>query len=388
MAITKKGNKWYVYTYMGKKADGKQDIAWSQGFDSHDDAERHEAKIKLKQAPARQEKIGFGDFMENVWLPSKSLTDKEYADGAIPPKGFIGYKTKEQYFFFIKAFKSHSVAKTALGKLTPLSFEDYKKERLKEVSPGTVTAELKMARQALKAAKRWGMILQNPMDDVALCGSERKTEVTFADVTESQGILRAAKGTKIYAAIAIILGTGLREAEVCGLRIKESLQLDQSRITVNGTTQRQVGGVVIFRPDAAKSKNSLNSLLIDPDLVEVIKKQIIVRDKAKLAAGDAWQDPYGLLFTHEDGRPWAPDYLYKAFTKLLKQSGFAHLTVHELRHSHATILRDRGVPMEVISDRLRHYNSSFTHRLYAHKTPATEAAAVAAISGLISGVTG
>ena len=52
--------------------------------------------------------------------------------------------------------------------------------------------------------------------------------------------------------------------------------------------------------------------------------------------------PTDLLFTWEDGRPVQPDYVTKAFVRLVAATGAPRLTFHGLRHTHATLLlRDR-----------------------------------------------
>lgn len=392
MAITKKGKKWYVYTYNGLKPDGKQDIVWSPGFDTEQEAKDHEARIRLKQVPVQRSITSLIDFLEQQWLPSKCMSDEDYLQGKKPPKGKIGHETKRQYEGFCNNIRKHSVGSQQLCKLMPLHLEQYKawrlagdeKLKMKAVLPSTVTAELKMIRQALNKAKAWKLIFENPMDGVDLLGSERSKKIVVYNKALIQMLLAKAQKDrpKIYAAIALATGAGLREAEVCGLRMS-SVDLDNGRLTVNGTTQRIKNGPIIFRDGVAKSEYSKDTIPIDAGLIRVLRQQKAHQEKLKLAAGENWQDNIGLFFTHDDGSLWEPVYLNHAFTKFIKKSNLPYITFHELRHTHAVYLRDKGVDMSDISDRLRHYDSSFTHRKYARKTPNTENKAIKALSGLI-----
>jgi len=61
------------------------------------------------------------------------------------------------------------------------------------------------------------------------------------------------------------------------------------------------------------------------------------------------------VFTWEDGRPVLPDYATKAFGQLTgRLDGLPRLKLHELRHTHATMLLRDGVPVHVVAKRLGH----------------------------------
>lgn len=46
----------------------------------------------------------------------------------------------------------------------------------------------------------------------------------------------------------------------------------------------------------------------------------------------------------------------------------AHITVHALRHTHASLLLEKGVSIDMISRRLGHKNSKITREIYLHVT--------------------
>ncbi len=56
--------------------------------------------------------------------------------------------------------------------------------------------------------------------------------------------------------------------------------------------------------------------------------------------------------------------------------GLPRLTLHELRHSHATILLRAGVPVHIVSKRLGHKDPSVTLNVYADVIPDDDTSAV------------
>ncbi|MGH8901312.1 MAG: tyrosine-type recombinase/integrase [Egibacteraceae bacterium] len=61
---------------------------------------------------------------------------------------------------------------------------------------------------------------------------------------------------------------------------------------------------------------------------------------------------HGLAFCHEDGQPLHPDSATKRFARLCRDTGLPTLTLHGLRHTHATMLLQAGVHPKVVQERL------------------------------------
>jgi len=106
----------------------------------------------------------------------------------------------------------------------------------------------------------------------------------------------------------------------------------------------------------------------------------------RLAWGPAYVDADGLVFTWQDGRPVLPDYVTKAFAALTaKTEGVPRLVLHELRHSHASILLRDGVPVHVVAKRLGHKDPSVTLNVYADAIPDDDGRAVDVFSKAVWG---
>jgi integrase len=101
----------------------------------------------------------------------------------------------------------------------------------------------------------------------------------------------------------------------------------------------------------------------------------------QLTAGLALQD---VIFRRDDGGPWGPSHQQRP---LAEASEIAKLdppaTFHVLRHTYASSLAMKGVPMGVIAAQLGHSDTRMTERHYAHLAPSYIAETVrAALPGL------
>ncbi len=96
-----------------------------------------------------------------------------------------------------------------------------------------------------------------------------------------------------------------------------------------------------------------------------------------------------------DARTSACDYITKVWTKVQRAVGerlaaaelgpLPRLTVHELRHSHATILLRAGVPVHIVAKRLGHKDASVTLNVYADVIPDDDTSAVDVFSQVVWG---
>ena len=172
----------------------------------------------------------------------------------------------------------------------------------------------------------------------------------------------------------------MRKGELAGLKWA-NVDLEKGRLQVVNTLQRISGrGLVLGVPKTERSRRSI--ALSDAAvglLHEVRGKQTI--QKAEIA--DAWTQS-GFVLTHQDGMPLDSEVVSKAFTKLVKEAGFPDLTMHGLRHTHATILLEQGVNPKVVSERLGHASVATTMDIYSHVLPDMQEKAAQAIDTVLA----
>src|SRR5262245_2247038 len=87
-----------------------------------------------------------------------------------------------------------------------------------------------------------------------------------------------------------------------------------------------------------------------------------------------------------DGSPQSPRAFTAYWADHAEQLGMKDITLHALRHTHASQLIDAGIDVVTISKRLGHANPSVTLRIYAHLFRKRDDKAAAAINAAVAGL--
>lgn len=125
----------------------------------------------------------------------------------------------------------------------------------------------------------------------------------------------------------------------------------------------------------AKTDNSARSVAAPPEVMVVLSD--IYSQLQELP------EPLNAhVFNKGDGTHYNEDYLSHKFSKLCKLVKLPVIRFHDLRHSHASYLLNRGVSIKAISERLGHSSTSFTMDIYSHLTQQLQQQAAAVVSDL------
>ncbi len=81
-----------------------------------------------------------------------------------------------------------------------------------------------------------------------------------------------------------------------------------------------------------------------------------------------WQDN-DLIVCTSKGTPINPGNVSRSYDLLILKSGLRRIGVHDLRHTHATLLLLEGTPAKIVSERLGHVSINTTLDLYSHVLP-------------------
>ena len=86
------------------------------------------------------------------------------------------------------------------------------------------------------------------------------------------------------------------------------------------------------------------------------------------------------------GNPWIRNHVTRTFAKLVRQAGLPHVRLHELRHTHATLLFKAGVHPKIVSERLGHASIAITLDTYSHVLPGLQEAAAERFDRMLEGI--
>ena len=99
--------------------------------------------------------------------------------------------------------------------------------------------------------------------------------------------------------------------------------------------------------------------------------------------GDKWADSYGVVISGTFGKILSTsNFKSRYFIPILKQLGLGHITFHDLRHTHATLLLSQKINPKIVQERLGHSTITLTLDTYSHLVPDIQKEAVKALDNL------
>ena len=165
----------------------------------------------------------------------------------------------------------------------------------------------------------------------------------------------------------LALNTDLRRGELLGLRWAD-VDVAGQRLHVRNNRVRIEGGTTQGTPKSGKTR----SFKLDPMTLELLRDLRRCQAEQRLAWPGEWGNGDDLVFTHEDGRPLAPDHVTKRSRALVDGLDLPAIRLHDTRHTFATLSLQAGVPVKVVSERLGHATVAFTLDVYGHVLPADD----------------
>jgi integrase len=172
---------------------------------------------------------------------------------------------------------------------------------------------------------------------------------------------------------------GARRGEAVGLRWADA-DLDAGYVRVRRPIVIVRGAVTESTP---KTKSGDRLIWLDAGTVRILKDHRRAQLKARLAAGESWQDN-DLIFCQADGTPYKPDAVTRRFQRLAFLAGLPVIKLHEGRHSAASLARDAEVDPEIRRRTLGHADAAMTSH-YTHVLAEDYKAAAEAVARLVDG---
>lgn len=154
---------------------------------------------------------------------------------------------------------------------------------------------------------------------------------------------------------------GLRRGEIAGLRWAN---VDLKAKTVSIMENRVCLGREIVT-GTPKSKASNRTLPLPDEVVDVLKAARKRQTEERLAFGEGYGSGE-YVASDEMGQPYHPNLLTFRWGRMLDDLGIQRVRLHDARHSCATLMHLRNVPIAVIAAWLGHASPAFTMAVYAH----------------------
>jgi integrase len=301
----------------------------------------------------------------------------------------VSAKTFERYSELLRIHVRPHLGQVRIQKLRPAMLAELYAKLLREseLAARTVGHVHRVTRRALGHAVLWGVLRQNPADNVnppPVQASEVQT-LRADDVQTILDKLRNRRGRLLYTIAVVMLGTGIRRGELCGLRWRD-VNLEKGKLAVEQSLEqtRQHG----LRFKSPKTKHGRRTISLPSAVVAELRAHRGAQQEMRLKLGLGKIPDDGLAFANWDGQNRNPDALSKEWAGCMKAIGMPHITLHALRHSHASQLIASGLDILTVSRRLGHGSPAITLTVYGHLFSNTDERAAQVMQNIFANVPG
>ncbi len=321
-SIFKRANTYYISYYVNgkrkKKAIGKS---------------KKVAEIAVKDIEVKIAKNEIGIVEKDADI--KKFT-KEYLEYSASNKAKETFRRDR---IILNSIFLPRVQVNKLSKITPQMLEKYKAKRLESVKKITVNRDLITIKAMLNKAVEWGYLDKSPAERIKLFRIRSDPRPRFLNKEEIEKLLHSCtKG--LFPFVYTALNTGMRKSELIHLRWQD-IDLDNREITV------------CSRQDWQSKSGKSRTIGINDNLFRFLKKYKHQKSE--------------YVFCTKDGNLLVNN-LNRRFRNAAKRAGLTGVCIHTLRHTFASRLIMRGVPLVTVSKLLGHAEIKTT-MIYAHLSP-------------------
>lgn len=238
-----------------------------------------------------------------------------------------------------------------IGKIGPHDIERFKAQQVKKgLSNKTIRNQLTVLNKCVSTAYEWlGLEGAPPKIKWPRC---TLPSIDYLSPDECELLLSHAEGV-IYEMILTALRTGMRQGELRGLQWSS---IDWLTRNVAVRHSRDDHARMLVPPKNGKTRH----IPLDTDVYAMLCRR---------------KSNTGYVFPTPDDRPFTNDRLHDAMRRLCAKAKFRPIGWHTLRHTFASHLAMRGVPLPAIKELMGHSAITTTMR-YAHVAPSTLRSAI------------
>lgn len=347
-----KNGRWYTSFYY-RTPSGELKQKYKRSFDTKEEAEDYEDR-----------------FLENVGQPSQ-MTVKELVDSYLAfVKPRIRWSTFDTKAQMLRLKIVPYFGKRLAGDVTSLDivrwqgWVDSLMQRNGKPYSATYIRQLNSQLSAVfnYAEKQLGL-KPNPTKKVKKTGTMKSEEMQIWTKEEYTCFLEAVSDKNLsFYAFELLYWTGIREGELLALA-PEDFDLETGTLTISKSFARRDGEDVIGPP---KTKMSYRTIMLSDFLVDELKM---------------WFEHAGFI-EGERIFPVTKHYLWREMKRGCAKSGVKCIRVHDLRHSHVSMLIHMGFSAVAIASRMGHESQDITYR-YAHMFPNVQDDMADSMQGII-----
>lgn len=178
-----------------------------------------------------------------------------------------------------------------------------------------------------------------------------------------------------YIAFKVLAYSGMRRGEALGLKWSD-INFETNAIYIYRTRDNK--GV-----RTPKTKNSIRTIAMDPEVMNELKKYQLWTKQKMLEFGFKWSLDSFVFISQQTGEPITDGALLYSMRKAQDKAELRRITIHGLRHTHATLLMlDPSINVKTIAERLGN-TVDMIHSIYGHVLEEMEKQSVLSFSKIM-----
>ncbi len=286
----------------------------------------------------------------------------------------VRYNTKVGYRFVLDLIKKEDFG---YRQIRDIKISDAQMWIMKLHNDGkgysTITSVRGVVKPAFQIAYNEDIIRRNPFDfklvDVVSNDSQKRIAMTEEQQKIWMNFIREDRTyCKYYDEFIVLLGTGMRVSEFCGLT-KNDLDFEKRRIRVDHQLVRERGGR--YYVEKTKTECGIRFIPMTDEVYQSMKNILANRPKLKT---EMIVDGYsGFLLIDKNNHPkvalhienemrWA----MKKYKKLHPDQPLPHITPHVFRHTFCTSMANAGIDIKTLQYLMGHSDVGVTLNVYTH----------------------
>lgn len=309
------------------------------------------------------------DISDGIDATAGSITVIELLQKYAAQKQHLSQNTKEQYYYTICTLSKEPFMQR---RINAVKLSDAKAFVIKLRNDGrkysTIHSFYAKLRPAFEMAVDDDLIRKNPfkfkLSDIIPNDTEERKPLNQQD---KKRLLEFAADFPCYDEIVILLGTGLRVSELCGLTVHD-IDFKNRKITVNKQLLRNLHGE--YRVETPKTDSGIRYIpMFDEAVYKAFQRVIQNRGIPKV---EMMIDGYtGFILLNKYGKPKVARNIQYDIDMLIKRYNESHnimmpdFTPHNLRHTFATDMANRGMNLKTLQYLMGHNDASTTMNIYA-----------------------
>lgn len=289
-----------------------------------------------------------GDFLDD-WLVT--------VRGSIRPSTYVSYEMNVRR---AKRYLGHM----ELDSLRPADIQQWYLRLMNEgISTQTVAHARRVLHIALGDAVRWELINRNPVDASKAPRVEHK-EMEWLRPDEAYELFEKTADHPLHALWVLLATAGLRIGEALAVEWSD-FDPESQTVRIRRAVQRQPREGLVFVD--TKTEKSRRLVYLTNIATDALLRHHELQEAHRDAMDGRWTE-MNLIFPTQYGGPLDGTNVYRTLRHILDTHDIRRVSLHELRHSAASIMLDEEVPLKVVQEILGHTSLMLTDR-YTHVSP-------------------